>query len=78
MDFYPSFITLVFDGDTPTANSTFYIVDDDIIEGDEFFNITILPGEGYSVGNLSTASVQIFDEEGNHHAQHIILYQHPN
>ena len=51
--------------ETNLSVSTFDILNDGLIEGDEFFTITILDTGLYEVGNQSTATVRIIDYEGN-------------
>lgn len=81
MDFSPLTVTFSFDGNL-TLNSPFVTEDDDIIEGDEFFNISIIPGLNFVVGERSSAMVRIIDEEskcigfptGSNPCTTIILY----
>lgn len=64
IDFSPLNVTFTYDGTNVTALSMFQVLQDTIIEGDEFFNISIVPGDGYHIGNMSTASVRIIDDDG--------------
>ena len=74
MDFAPLNVIFMFNAndtefenlgvnETGFADVTFVTAPDGIIEGDEFFFITIEPGENYYVGNTSVASVRIIDFE---------------
>ena len=62
-DYIGKVVTLNFANDQPIATTIIQILNDDLLEGDEDFHVSLAVLEGGSVGSQNEITVTILDDE---------------